>query len=120
MSQTSISSEGMARSASRRNRRATIRYRCAPATVGKVFSSDDHEFQRAWIIDLSLHGVGMQLSRPLELGRLVYLSIRSSDGLKVHELAAHVIRANPVPHGDWYVGCELVKPLTPDELDELL
>jgi len=120
VSQTSVPQEEFPRLAARINRRATIRYRCAPATVGKVFSAGDQEFQRAWVLDLSLSGIGMELSRPLEAGRLVLITIRSHDGVMVHELSASVRRCCSVPQNSWFVGCELTVPLSPDELEQLL
>ena len=42
-----------------RNRRVTIRYRCAPATTGRVCLVDDQEFQRAWVDNLSRGGAGL-------------------------------------------------------------
>lgn len=120
MSQTSIPQEGVAKPVARSNRRATIRYRCAPATLGKVLSTDDQEFQLAWIIDLSLQGIGMQASRRIEPGRLVVVAIRSNDGAKVYELAGHVMHCNPAAQGEWFIGCELVVPLSPDDLERLL
>ena len=112
--------EGTAKKVSRGNRRASIRYRCAPATVGKVFSAEDHEFQRAWVLDLSLNGVGMQLTRPVTPGQHIMLLIRSNDGVRSFELAASVTHCDAQPHGDWQVGCEFNIHLTPDELDQLL
>jgi hypothetical protein len=112
--------EGAVKPVSRGNRRATIRYRCAPATVGKVFSVDDHEFQRAWILDLSLKGAGMQMARPLKAGQHVALLVRGNDDTRVFELAGTVTHCTPALHGDWKVGCEFTIPLTPDELDQLL
>lgn len=112
--------EGTVRAVARGNRRATIRYRCAPATVGKVISAEDREFQRTWIIDLSLKGVGMQLVRPLTPGRHIALLIRSNDGSQSFELSALVMHCDRVPYGDWQIGCEFTTPLTPDELELLL
>ena len=119
MSQASVP-EGSAKPIARRNRRVSIRYRCAPATVGKVLSTDDHEYQRAWILDLSLHGIGMELPRPIEAGRLIIVSLRSSDGMTVHELSAKVMHCDLSLQGAWYVGCELTTPLSRDQLDQLL
>lgn len=118
MSKQSVRHEGV-RPVARRNRRATIRYRCAPATIGKVFSADDHEFQRAWIIDLSLKGIGMELARPVDVGKLMLVSVRLSDGA-VLEISARVIHCDPIPHSGWHIGCELTVPLTPDQLETLL
>jgi hypothetical protein len=121
VSQTSApGAEGTVRAVSRGNRRATIRYRCAPATVGKVIAAEDREFQRVWIIDLSLKGVGMQLARPLTQGQHVVLLLRSNDGTRPFELSATVTHCDPVPHGDWHIGCEFTLPITPEDLDQLL
>jgi hypothetical protein len=102
------------------NRRATVRYLCAPATPGRLVVVEKQEMQRAWVLDLSLTGVGLLLSRPLDAGLLVVVRLRSSDGGKVFELPAHVARSTKQASGDWTVGCELVTRLTPDELDALL
>ena len=120
MSQIGVSHEGSAKSVSRGNKRVSIRYRCAPATVGKVISANDQEFQRAWILDLSLTGLGMELSRPLEPGHLIIVTIRSSDGTKTHELSAIVMHCDLSLQGSWYVGCGLTVPLSRDDLDQLL
>jgi hypothetical protein len=120
VSHTSVSEESAARIVSRGNRRVSIRYRCAPATAGKVISANDHEFQRAWILDMSHRGIGMELSRPLESGRLVIISIRSNTGTKVYEFPATVVHCDLSLQGSWYVGCQLSAPLSHDELDQLL
>src|ERR1017187_1847377 len=104
----------MGKSASLANRRASIRYRCAPATVGRVISTADQEFQLACVIDLSLRGIGMQVVRPIEAGRLVIVAMKSNDGRKTFELAARVMHCNAVPHEEWYIGCVLTTLLTPE------
>ena len=120
MSQTSVPVGEAAKAKPRGNRRAIIRYRCAPATVGKVFSTDDQEFQRVWVLDLSLKGIGMELCRPLEVGHLVIISVRSNDNSKTHELSARVMRCTALPMGTWLVGCELTNEFTPEEMEQLL
>lgn len=118
MSQTSVP-PGKVKFASG-NRRATVRYRCAPATIGKVVSTDDHELQIACIIDLSLTGIGMQVPRPIDAGRMVVVAVKSTDGKRTFDLSANVVHCNAVPHNEWYLGCRLTTPLTPEDLDCLL
>ena len=121
MLQTSAPTEtGVVKPVDRGNRRATIRYRCAPATLGKVVAGEDHEFQRVWVLNLSRTGVGMQVTRPLKAGQHVDLLMKSNDGLKMYELSVCVMHCNSIPHGDWQAGCELTIALTADELDHLL
>ena len=120
MSQPGMTKESKARSIAAQNRRASIRYRCAPATLGKIISTDDHEMQRAWVLDLSQKGIGMQVARPIESGRLVIIAMKSNIDAKIFELPAHIVYCNPLAHGEWHAGCELITPLTPEELEQLL
>ena len=119
MTQIQASQAGSAQPAATGNRRAIVRYRCAPATVGKVYYAADHEFQRAWILDLSRKGIGIELCRPLQAGHLILITIRGNDG-KVRELSGRIIHCEALPPDHWSVGCELLAPLSPDELEQLL
>jgi hypothetical protein len=102
------------------NRRATIRYHCAPATAGRIASPPKQEMQRAWVLDLSLGGVGLLLSRPLEPGQSAVLRLRGTADGQVYELTARVAHATQEPGGDWVIGCHLDRELSRDELDDLL
>jgi hypothetical protein len=110
----------MAKPISLGNRRASIRYRCAPATVGRIISTDDQEFQLACILDLSRKGVGMQVVRPIAAGRIVIITMKTSDGGRTVELPAKVMHCHAAPHEEWFVGCELATMLSADDLEQLL
>ena len=102
------------------NRRITIRYRCAPATPGKVIVSDDQEYQRAWIDNLSRGGVGLYLNKAIGDGSMVAVQMKSSLGNNIYELSGQVMYSVlKEPYG-WYVGIEFLEPLTEDTLDILL
>lgn len=100
------------------NRRATVRYRCAPATPGKVYVDEDHEFQRAWILDISHTGVGLLMQRPIGESSMMIIAIKGEKA--VHHLTAQVARVTQTPQGEWTIGCELVMSLSDDDLDDLL
>lgn len=100
------------------NRRATVRYQCAPATAGRLYSGDAHEFQLAWVQDLSVAGVGLVVSRPLPAGTQVHIQLRAD--AHVFQLLGRVVHATEQPSGDWLIGCELVNRLTNEDLDFLL
>ncbi len=102
------------------NRRATVRYHCAPATPGAVLLPNKQEMQRAWVLNLSQGGAGLLLSRPLAAGQLLVIRMKSPANGQIYELPARVAHATSEPSGDWVVGCQLLTPLTPDELDSLL
>jgi len=102
------------------NQRATVRYQCAPATAGRIVIADDHEFQRAWVRDLSIKGAGLQLSKPLKPGLFLIIQLKSTNRERSFELPARVAHATPLPAGDFLIGCEFTNPLSQEELDELL
>jgi hypothetical protein len=102
------------------NHRATIRYQCAPATPSTVQLDDDHEYQRAWVQNLSVSGIGFLLSRPLTPNAHIVVILRTADGKQTLNLDARVVHSTLLPSGEYMVGCEFHTRLTEDDLDRLL
>ena len=102
------------------NQRATVRYRCPPASAGRVYLAEDVEFQRAWLHNLSATGIGLLLAKPLDHGLFLTIQLKSSNSNKKYSLAAHAIHSTEQATGDWLVGCQFVEPLTDEDLDDLL
>jgi hypothetical protein len=103
-----------------RPRRATVRYRCAPATIGKLYLSGEQVSQNAWLQNLSATGVGIILPQPVDVGVFVTVQIKCIDPQQTYELSAHVVHAAQQVGGDWVIGCELLNPLSAEDLDRLL
>lgn len=103
-----------------KNHRASVRYRCAPATAGKVYLSDDEKFVRAWVLNISEGGLALLLDRSLELGLVLAIQMKCSTGEKLVQLSAQVAHCTCQSKGDWVIGCEFVVPLAKEQLDELL
>ena len=101
------------------NRRASVRYLCAPATPGRVAAVETQEFLRAWVLDLSVRGVGLLVSRVIPAGQAVHVVLKTAAG-KSFELPARVARATQQGGDDWIIGCELLDRLSDDDLDALL
>jgi hypothetical protein len=102
------------------NRRASVRYHCGPATVGRVSVAEKDEFLRAWVMDLSVHGMGLVVPRELAIGQLVIITMKDAAGRQTYELPARVAHVSNQQPGEWFVGFELHSPLGPDDLDALL
>jgi hypothetical protein len=120
VSQISTPQDGLARPRRRANSRATVRYRCAPATIGRLYVADDHEFQHAWVLNLSQTGIGFFLSRPVAAGMSVVIQMRATESAEVHELCATVAHCTAQLTGEWLVGCEFIQPLPVELRDSLL
>jgi c-di-GMP-binding flagellar brake protein YcgR len=118
--QINIPQEAVARVARRDNRRVTVRYRCAPATLGHLYAGEDHEFQRAWMLDVSLTGIAFMLARSIPAGSTVAIHLRGQQTATDHTLEAYVVHCTFHHDGEWLVGCRLTKALTDEVLDDLL
>jgi len=105
-----------------RNMRGTVRYRCAPATVGRIrveAVEGDNEFQSAWFVDLSRGGVGLRMLRPIPVGTEIQISLRSpAKGLLAFQ--AFVVHSTVQTDGEWLIGCRFATEIGNEELDELL
>lgn len=103
------------------NQRATVRYHCAPATPARLLLHEDLEFQRGWVLNISLGGLALQVARPLQTGALAALAMTGASSKKTYELAVHVVYCAQQPSGgEWIAGLEFVQQLTADDLDDLL
>jgi hypothetical protein len=120
VSQISLPQDGIGRSRRRGNNRATVRYRCAPATIGKLYLNEDHEFQHAWVVNLSRTGIGFLLARPLPSGTAVLIHMRGNEDSTMHEMPAQVVHCTVQLQGEWMVGCVFDDLLSPELLDNLL
>jgi hypothetical protein len=101
-------------------RRATVRYRGAPASLSQVLLPNSYQALAAWVLDLGLHGTGLQIDRVLEPGTLVLIEMKGPTRDLDLELKARVIHATRQRDGTCVVGCAFARPLSPDELDALL
>lgn len=102
------------------NRRATVRYKCAPATSGRVYASEDTAYLGAWVQDLSQAGLGLVMTRAMTCGTEISVRVKASASQGACDFVAQVIHVTRQPSGDWLVGCEFLTKLSRDELDQLL
>lgn len=80
----------------------------------------DHEFQHAWVLNLSRNGIGFFLARPIAAGLPVVIQIRAAETDEMHELSATIVHCTAQLTGEWLVGGAFTHPLPVDVLDSLL
>jgi hypothetical protein len=120
MSLTSLERPALWSNAAGKNRRAYVRYSCAPATAGRLWLAADNEYQLGWVANLSRGGVGLQLAKRIDAGSHAVLLMSGGASKKTYEFNSHVIHATEQPNGEWIVGLEFVRELSVEELDDLL
>ena len=103
-----------------RDRRRTVRYMCAPATVGRLYVAEDREYQYVCVLNISEGGIGLVLEHPVAVGTWVIIQVRTIETRVADDLPARVIHCTPQVSGEWLIGCEFAEPLTADALDAFL
>jgi hypothetical protein len=101
-------------------RRVSDRYRCALATSGKLYFPATGESTIAWVINLSVGGIGLNLSRTLEDGTELLIQLKVPEGNLVLKVPAHVVHTTPEVDGTYRIGCAFHEPISGDALDSLL
>jgi PilZ domain len=100
-------------------RRTAERYRCALASAGKLFFPGTGETMTAWLNNLSVTGIGLNLPRSLDPGQDLVIQVRIESGAPV-KLPVRVVHSSSEVDGTWRVGCHFVTPLDADVLESLL
>jgi hypothetical protein len=101
-------------------RRASVRYRCNLATLGRVYFPDSDQAEDVWAHNLSDTGIGLNFHRALEPGTNLVIRLTGTSRDVTLKLPARVVHATQEVDGSWRVGCEFANRLSPEVLDTLL
>jgi c-di-GMP-binding flagellar brake protein YcgR len=101
-------------------RRRDRRYRCSLATAGKLHFSSTGAVLSGWVFNMSLSGIGLELSEPLPVGQEMVLQLKTTENATVVKKPAQVMHVTPVANGTWRIGCRFEDKLTADALESLL
>jgi PilZ domain-containing protein len=97
------------------DRRAWMRHRISlPMTLKTIELGGDSRWL-AHSQDVSAGGFGVVLERRFEPLTMVAATLQKPDDGEITMLA-RVVRAMPMPDGEWFLGCELPFPLDAEEL----
>jgi len=99
-------------------RRGAIRHLCGLITDCRLISLVARPTLAAVIRDISTTGIGLVLEKPLPLG--TFLAVEISAGRGRRPLRAQVVALRRQAEGDWLVGCLLLRPLSAEQVDELV
>jgi hypothetical protein len=100
-------------------RRTAERYRCALASAGTLSFPSKGDSMIAWLNNLSVNGIGLNLPHALEAGLELVIQVRIETGPAV-KLAGRVVHCTAEVDGTWRVGCTFNEPLDADVLESLL
>jgi serine/threonine protein kinase len=109
-----------------KDRRCAVRYDCAlpiSCTINLSLHDDDTEVQAHWdakVVNLSVTGIGVVLSRRFEPRTVLTMDLTSSDGQVKRSVQMRVVRVERVDQLNWFLGGTLTEKLPREELRTLL
>src|SRR5438132_9147820 len=100
-------------------RRQAVRHACQISTAYHTLAEASSHPRLAWIADISLLGLALVAGHPIRPTTRLGVEVRSPDGAFSYLLVVRVVRTVPYRDG-WLAGCAFDRPLTDDELENLL
>ena len=74
----------------------------------------------AWVLDVSVGGLGLVSSESLPLGTLLQIELETHTRAAPLKTLAKIVYCQPTPEGEYRYGCQFVTPLTKEQLRDLL
>jgi hypothetical protein len=99
-------------------RRAAVRYPSNLTSSCHTLTSRREDSWTATVKDISRLGIGLRLGRRFEPGIILAVELPFEGAPQL--LLVRVMHTRSEGEGVWLIGCELVNPLTEDELKALL
>jgi hypothetical protein len=119
MSQSSALAAPAADTVAVPERRQAERHVCQISTTYHTLAETASQSRLAWIADISLLGLALVMGHPVRPTARLGVEVRSPDGAFSYLLVVRVVRTVPYRDG-WLAGCAFDRPLTDDELENLL
>ena len=102
-------------------RRAWIRHECTrPIPRDMRVHDSEQAIENAWVLDLSVGGLGLILPHSLESGVRLAVELESRPEDDPVILHAVVVRADLQETKEWLIGCRFDTALTQEELERIL
>jgi hypothetical protein len=102
------------------SRRIRARYASTRPLPRSLRTADSQETLGAWILDLSIGGIGLVVETPLALGTVLFVELETCPQAAPLVLWADVVHCQAIGENEYRLGCEFVVPLSEDDLHVLL
>lgn len=102
------------------DRRMLERYPCNRRPAVRVLARPSFQPHHAVVRDISIRSIGLILDRPLEIGTILAIQLRTKHVGFSGILSARVEHSTQMADGTWHLGCTLARSLTDDEVFSLL
>jgi hypothetical protein len=101
------------------DQRRWVRFACDFEARYRLIRGTEGEPQSARVLDISASGIGLAAAHPVDGGTLVSLELPSTGG-RPFKILACVVRTRQQQDGSWLLGCNFIRELQENELQQLL
>lgn len=102
------------------DQRAWERFPCSVSVTYRPTDEEDGPEHTAEVDNISASGIGLVVSRPVEVGMLLSLELRGSNGETRLSMLASIVRVTELIGGRYFCGSNFITRLTERELEELM
>jgi hypothetical protein len=99
--------------------RRAVRHPCQMEGTCRALLPDTEPLWSATVLDISRQGIALLLSRELDRGTGLVVTLRDVHGAS-HILEASVVFCRPHPTGKWWAGCEPADELTEEQVNGMV
>lgn len=111
---------GQKQAAGPADQRAWVRFPAKGTVEYRVLPGDGTGPKIGDLVDISPGGVGMALEAALEAGTALSVTLKRKDGKPDRPMLACVVYLTQREDGKWAAGCQFLRELSEDELNELV
>ena len=101
-------------------RRVWTRHASSRPLPRRLCIADTDQPFEAWILDVSVGGLGLVTSEPLPANTLLLVELETCSRSKPLKLLATVMYCQPTSEGEYRHGCQFIKPPSQQQLRDLL
>ena len=101
-------------------RRRARRFNFELGEMAYLVNPDDVTNRAVLLHDISQSGIAFCSDKPMEPGTKLILNLNKNTASGPVRLHALVVHSTQQPRGNWRIGCEFVRELTPEMLDEVV
>jgi hypothetical protein len=99
-------------------RHATRRQCCVEATSRSAESTDGMSWGGI-VKDVAVGGLKLGLCFPFRPGTYLAVDVQPRNSAEAHTVVCRVVHVQDRKDGTWDLGCEFLKPLTPQDVDQM-
>ncbi|MBI3410930.1 MAG: PilZ domain-containing protein [Planctomycetes bacterium] len=103
-----------------RELRRFYRYRCRPASFGKLCIPHTKDTLLVLVQNISRKGIGLYLPHPLKGGAHATILLRIAGERTPHRFSLRLVHCTQEVNRSWGIGCEFFEAISTDLLDNLL